>query len=563
MDSSDVFIFEAQSNVMHMEDAVIEKDSKLSSSKRARPETDVGGRGKVAAASFKTTLMGMSSPTYWQGLGCRKERLRLGQGDLKYVEGSDGTEILFSEDLKKRLQKPWDNALILKNMGRPHSLNFMLAKLKQKWPLAGHWQLMDMEGGYFVARFQLKADLDMVLTEGPWVIANQYLVAQRWIPNFVPGEQEIQKMPVWIRMSRIPMEWMEHELLWGIGELLGNPCKIDPITEAQARGRFARLCIEIDTNKPLKGTLKVDGRRVKVEYESMGLICFNCGRIGHGKDSCMEGLKQTQATEASKENKVDNQPMKETNTCSYGPWLTVNYSRNGKYGQNNGSPNNGRQEGPAKSAGSDISRKKSGSSLGNEGKTSLNQAEKDGLRSGKGGFKYNNLNRGGTTAGGSRFDILGADIEAGEENNRETLKNITNNKATGNLGARSKEKKIFGREDSKRSVTGPATIPYINKVGALVTGQKGQANKSSANKGKKTVMAWPGINNLKEAGVVNSSGGENINVQQGAGSLTEADCLVTGDMERLTDTSSKGEDEDMAVEDEATTQASMLLAPDL
>ncbi|KAL5865791.1 hypothetical protein ACOSQ3_003305 [Xanthoceras sorbifolium] len=88
------------------------------------------------------------------------------------------------------------------------------------------------------------------------------------------------------------MEWMEFDLLWNFGGMLRSMIKVDLITESQARGRFAKICVEVDVTKPLRGSLNIDGRKVMVEYESMrGLICFNCGRIGHGRESYSEGIQ--------------------------------------------------------------------------------------------------------------------------------------------------------------------------------------------------------------------------------------------------------------------------------
>ena len=67
-------------------------------------------------------------------------------------------------------------------------------------------------------------------------------------------------------------------------------CKVDLVTLNQARGRFARICVEIDISKPLVATLNVEERSIKMEYENLGAICFNCGHYGHSKDSCKEGL---------------------------------------------------------------------------------------------------------------------------------------------------------------------------------------------------------------------------------------------------------------------------------
>lgn len=73
--------------------------------------------------------------------------------------------------------------------------------------------------------------------------------------------------------------------------MLGITYKVDPITESQARDHFARICVEIDITKPLKSSLDVDDRSIRVEYENLGLICFKCGRVGHSKDICTEGVE--------------------------------------------------------------------------------------------------------------------------------------------------------------------------------------------------------------------------------------------------------------------------------
>ncbi|KAL5840198.1 hypothetical protein ACOSQ4_012806 [Xanthoceras sorbifolium] len=137
-------------------------------------------------------------------------------------------------------------------------------------------------------------------------------------------------MLVWVRLSTLPMEWLGADLLREIGGLLGDICKVDYLTQSQARGRFARICVEIDVSKPLRGTLKIAGRRIKVEYESMGIICYKCGRIGHSQESCREDVQNTKG-EGSYENnteapidKVDEAPK------SYGPWLTLSYNKNHK-----------------------------------------------------------------------------------------------------------------------------------------------------------------------------------------------------------------------------------------
>ncbi|KAK3222280.1 hypothetical protein Dsin_009305 [Dipteronia sinensis] len=96
--------------------------------------------------------------------------------------------------------------------------------------------------------------------------------------NFMPGEDVIHSLPIWVRLSKLPMEWMDSDLLWSIGGMLGKMCKVDPITVNQTRGRFARICVETGISKPFIGALFIEDINIRVEYQSLGLVCFKCGR---------------------------------------------------------------------------------------------------------------------------------------------------------------------------------------------------------------------------------------------------------------------------------------------
>ncbi|KAK3220958.1 hypothetical protein Dsin_014928 [Dipteronia sinensis] len=268
--------------------------------------------------SFKSKLLNTSNPGIRHGLHNDKDKPQIEEGDVTLTDGPNCPAMNLLEKLKLKLCKHWENALILKIMGRTHTLNFMLAKLRQKWPLIGHWQLTDLDHGYFVARFQMLEDLETVLTGRPWVIANQYLIVKKFKPNFVPGEDEIRRMLVWVRLSKLPMEWIGVNLLRIIGGMLGTTIKFDPITKSQARGCFARFCVELDTTKPLRSSHDVEDRSIKVKYENLGLICFKCGRIGHSKEFCKEGV-----TDKNEEAKVTEDGTKASGIESdtYGPLM--------------------------------------------------------------------------------------------------------------------------------------------------------------------------------------------------------------------------------------------------
>lgn len=146
--------------------------------------------------------------------------------------------------------------------------------------------MVDLANDFYIARFVLEEDQRWALEGGPWIIQGHYLTLREWVPNFNPSEASIDRAAVWVRIPNLPMELQNDIVLRRIGFGLGRTLKIDRNTMNSVRGNFARICVEVDLDKPLKPAVEVASRRCKVEYEAINLICFKCGRIGHGKESC-------------------------------------------------------------------------------------------------------------------------------------------------------------------------------------------------------------------------------------------------------------------------------------
>ncbi|KAI7995558.1 hypothetical protein LOK49_LG11G02102 [Camellia lanceoleosa] len=52
------------------------------------------------------------------------------------------------------------------------------------------------------------------------------------------------------------------------------------------RGKFARVCIEMDLNRPLRPRFLLGKKSYAIEYESIHPFCFHCGRVDHCKELC-------------------------------------------------------------------------------------------------------------------------------------------------------------------------------------------------------------------------------------------------------------------------------------
>lgn len=84
-----------------------------------------------------------------------------------------------------------------------------------------------------------------------------------------------------------------------MGSKIGTMLKVDPLTSIHWRGRFARICVEIDLRRKLVPKFKVLSYEYALEYEGLHLICFNCGKYGHRSEQCCAGHQAVEHTPAA------------------------------------------------------------------------------------------------------------------------------------------------------------------------------------------------------------------------------------------------------------------------
>lgn len=71
---------------------------------------------------------------------------------------------------------------------------------------------------------------------------------------------------------------------------------MDYATDTVVRGRYARVCIELELSKALVTRVWVAKAWQTMEYENLDLVCFTCGLIGHRKDQCLMQKEKNKGT---------------------------------------------------------------------------------------------------------------------------------------------------------------------------------------------------------------------------------------------------------------------------
>lgn len=176
--------------------------------------------------------------------------------------------------------------MIIKAFGKSLGFKFIDYKIRAIWKPQGKLQCFDLGLDYFLIRFILQEDYWKVLNEGPWFIGQQFLMVRQWSPGFKPSEAKLTTTVIWVRLPELPIKFYNNSILQQIGNQLGDLLKVDARTIDNVRGRFSRLCIQVDLDSPLISKVQIGSLTQPVQYEGISSICFECGCIGHKSTFC-------------------------------------------------------------------------------------------------------------------------------------------------------------------------------------------------------------------------------------------------------------------------------------
>lgn len=120
-----------------------------------------------------------------------------------------------------------EHTVVIKLLG----WNIGYAALQNKtfllWKPAQAFRLMDIENGYYLAKFQNPEDCEKVLCQGLWIVYRQYLMMQPWSLKFNPAQSKPNVVMAWVRLPRLSGHMYKRRILWEIGGLIVQVVKLD------------------------------------------------------------------------------------------------------------------------------------------------------------------------------------------------------------------------------------------------------------------------------------------------------------------------------------------------
>ncbi|GKC11853.1 RNA-directed DNA polymerase, eukaryota, reverse transcriptase zinc-binding domain protein [Tanacetum coccineum] len=131
------------------------------------------------------------------------------------------------------------------------------------------------ENEIFFFKFQDEEGIKEVINNGPWMVNNKPMYVQKWCIDMCLDKVEPKKLPVWVKMLKMPMEAWSVKGISALASSLGKLIIMDEVTTRMCvtsvrRIGFARVLIEIDAEKEIKDRIEIiyKGKMCRVKNKS-------------------------------------------------------------------------------------------------------------------------------------------------------------------------------------------------------------------------------------------------------------------------------------------------------
>lgn len=162
------------------------------------------------------------------------------------------------------------------------------------WKRKGLENVYQKDASTFVFKFAENGCKNAFLSRGTWYVGQRPMVVTAW--GVKPGENNIDTMPLWIKLSNIPICYWTEEGLGRLASAIGKPVGADALTSKLDMIPFAKMCVQYTIGNPLPNEIKasvldpvtneISTEIVQVSYPFKPLVCEGCKSLGHTAAVC-------------------------------------------------------------------------------------------------------------------------------------------------------------------------------------------------------------------------------------------------------------------------------------
>ncbi|TXG72009.1 hypothetical protein EZV62_000588 [Acer yangbiense] len=162
------------------------------------------------------------------------------------------------------------------------------------WRTMEDFEIEVISGNTFSFTFKSANDRWQVLQGGPWSFDKALLVLEEPTGKGDIQRMKFNKVAFWVQIHNVPLLCMTAEIGKFLGEMVGEVKEVDTGKSGECVGKYIRVRVVIQVDKPLRRILRVDVMRDGLEttmllkYERLPEHCFRCGLLGHTVRYCVQ-----------------------------------------------------------------------------------------------------------------------------------------------------------------------------------------------------------------------------------------------------------------------------------
>lgn len=172
------------------------------------------------------------------------------------------------------------------------SKEIIKSKLIKVWQPTGSLSFKVLGENLFLIEFEHSWDKIRVMEGRPWVFEGSLFSIAEFDGITQPAKIEFEKVTFWVRMFHLPLACMGSEVGFQIRSSMGTVEEVETNEDGVRWGKYLRVRIILDLNKPLSRgrKLQLNGKSVLIEfkYERLPRFCFFCGCIRHVRNGCLK-----------------------------------------------------------------------------------------------------------------------------------------------------------------------------------------------------------------------------------------------------------------------------------
>lgn len=150
---------------MDIEDSSLAVEESVHGLDSGQPPPPLGGGTQP---SFRDTLMGGVRQSQAKEV---EDLWQTGKMKVAFVNGNRQLPKLFvDKSVIEGMCSPWKDALVVSLLGKRLGFRIMKTKLSNAWRLTGGFELLDVDNGFFLVKFDKEEDKRKVMDGGPWMI---------------------------------------------------------------------------------------------------------------------------------------------------------------------------------------------------------------------------------------------------------------------------------------------------------------------------------------------------------------------------------------------------------